>query len=260
MSSPVLSTIDYTRKLILTTDASQDDLGVTLSQLDPEGKNRHVIAYMSQSLHPHERAYCITQREALCIVTAFKYFTTYLRFCEFEIRTDHRPQADWLSRDAFEAPTQEMKDQALNMSANELVREELECEDCMAELGGNKEPYLFSTAAADGQDDEVQDGPRPDVAPPLFAPERLGQTQGNQMAPPPENSDRPPTKKLGNYTIPFEILYKKMDTYHQDKFPRDKLIEMQAGDDFSGAMIRYLKNNETPANIKAAQRITVMAD
>ena len=91
MSSPVLSTIDYTRKLILTTDASQDGLGVTLSQLDPEGKNRHVSAYMSRSLHPHERAYCITQREALCIVTAFKYFTTYLRFCEFEIRTDHRP-------------------------------------------------------------------------------------------------------------------------------------------------------------------------
>ena len=303
MSSPVLSTIDYTRKLILTTDASQDGLGATLSQLDPEGKNRHVIAYMSRSLHPHERAYCITQREALCIVTAVKYFTTYLRFCEFEIRTDHRPlmylfkngtkqlqhqarivrwsiflsaydfsisfvkgdsteirQADWLSRDTFEAPTQEMKDKALNMSANELVREELECEDCMAELGGNKEPYLFSTAAADGQDDEVKDGPGPDVAPPSFAPERLGQTQGNQMAPPPENSARPPIKKLGNYTIPFEKLYKKMDTYHQDKFPRDKLIEMQAGDDFSGAMIRYLKNNEIPANIKEARRITVMAD
>ena len=52
-----------------------------------------------------------------------------------------------------------MKDKALNMSANELVRDELECEDCMAELGGNKEPCLFSTAAADGQDDEVKDGP-----------------------------------------------------------------------------------------------------
>ena len=51
-----------------------------------------------------------------------------------------------------------------------------------------------------------------------------------------------------------------MDTYHQDKFPRDKLIEMHAGDDFSGAMIRYLKNNEIPANNKEARRITVMAD
>ena len=52
MSSPVLSTINYTRKLILTIDASQDGLGATLSQLDSEGKNRHVIAYMSPITPP----------------------------------------------------------------------------------------------------------------------------------------------------------------------------------------------------------------
>ena len=304
MNAPILSTIDYTRKLTLVCDASADGLGATLCQWDSQMKNRHVVAYMSRSLNPHERAYCITQREALCIVTAVKYFTTYLRFSEFEVKTDHRPlmylfkngtkqlqhqsrivrwsiflsaydftisfvkgdsteirQADWLSREAFEAPPQSVKDKALHMSAQELIDEELNCDDCMVRLRANTEPGLYSTVTADNQASKVQSELKADVTPSTLDPDprdpHFEQSEGLHESKLPQ---KPPVKKMGNYTIPYDKLYKKLNQYQQEMYPRDKLLDMQGSDGFSGAMINYLRSDQLPSDIKEARRISVMSD
>ena len=89
MTAPVLKPIDYDKKLILVTDASDKGLGATLMQED-DNQNLHVIAYYSRALNPHEVAYSITEKEALAVLSAVRHFATYLRFSEFEIRTDHR--------------------------------------------------------------------------------------------------------------------------------------------------------------------------
>ena len=54
-TAPVLGYPDFSRELILETDASLNGLGTILSQQDKDGQIR-VIAYASQSLHPSERS------------------------------------------------------------------------------------------------------------------------------------------------------------------------------------------------------------
>ena len=55
VTAPVLGYPDFNREFMLETDASLHDLGAVLSQQDETGK-LHVIAYVSQSLHPSERS------------------------------------------------------------------------------------------------------------------------------------------------------------------------------------------------------------
>ena len=54
-TDPVLGYPDFTREFILETDASLKGLGAILSQQDKDG-SIHVIAYVSQSLHPSKRS------------------------------------------------------------------------------------------------------------------------------------------------------------------------------------------------------------
>ena len=61
---------------ILDTDASDAAVGAVLSQ-EQDGKE-HVIANLSKTMNSHERAYCITRKELLAVVTALKHFHSYL--------------------------------------------------------------------------------------------------------------------------------------------------------------------------------------
>ena len=90
-TAPVLSPIDYGRKLTLICDASEDDVGTTLTQLSEDAKHRHVISYYSRVLNKHEMAYSSTERECLAIISAIRNYATFLRFVKFEVVTDHRP-------------------------------------------------------------------------------------------------------------------------------------------------------------------------
>ena len=87
VTSPILTYPELGRKFILHTDASDSAVGAVLSQ-DHNGTER-VIAYMSKSLNIHERAYCVTRKELLAVVTTLKKFHTYLYGQEVLLRTDN---------------------------------------------------------------------------------------------------------------------------------------------------------------------------
>ena len=72
-SGPVMVYPDYDKKFILSTDASYQGLGATLSQAGPGGER--VIAYASRSLNSHEKNYGVTKLEALGVVWATDIIT-----------------------------------------------------------------------------------------------------------------------------------------------------------------------------------------
>ena len=85
-SAPVLAYPDFSKPLILDTDASDFGLGGVLSQIDYEGRE-HVIAYGSRLLTKPERKNCVTRCELLA-VTFFQQYRPYLICQKFTLRTD----------------------------------------------------------------------------------------------------------------------------------------------------------------------------
>lgn len=87
VQSPILQYPDFTKKFIITTDASNVAVGAVLSN---EGNNLP-IAYASRILNPAERRYSTVERELLAIVWAIKHFKPYVFGQEFLIHSDHKP-------------------------------------------------------------------------------------------------------------------------------------------------------------------------
>ncbi len=85
---PVMVYPDWNKKFILSTDASYQGLGATLSQMGPGGEQ--VIAYASRSLNSHEKNYGVTKLEALGVVWAVELFKVYLQDHPFDLVTDHK--------------------------------------------------------------------------------------------------------------------------------------------------------------------------
>ena len=69
-SPPILSYPDFQAEFTVDTDASQDGVGVVLSQQN----DRCVIAYASRVLTKPERQYCATYCEMLALVWAVQHF------------------------------------------------------------------------------------------------------------------------------------------------------------------------------------------
>lgn len=90
INDPVLSYPDYTKKFVLTTDASNQGLGAVLSQ---EG---HPCVYISRTLNKAEVNYTTKEKELLAIVWAVKRFRQYLLGRKFTIKTDHQA-LKWLA-------------------------------------------------------------------------------------------------------------------------------------------------------------------
>jgi hypothetical protein len=86
---PILQYPDFSREFVLTTDASNQGLGVVLSQ-GPIGKDLP-IAYASCRLNGAESHYTTSKKELLAIVWATKYFRPYLYGRRFKIVSDHKP-------------------------------------------------------------------------------------------------------------------------------------------------------------------------
>ena len=90
MTSPsILKYPDYSRKFILTTDASNGGVGAILSQ--GEIGKYLPIASASRSLNMAERNYSTTEKELLAIVWGMRYFRPYLQRTKFTVVTDHKP-------------------------------------------------------------------------------------------------------------------------------------------------------------------------
>ena len=86
--TPVLAFPNFTRPLILETDASGSGLGAVLAQEQEDGTTRP-IAYASRSLQAHERIYGVTELEGLGVVWAVNHFRSYLYGHRCKVYTDY---------------------------------------------------------------------------------------------------------------------------------------------------------------------------
>lgn len=88
LSPEVLHQPDYSKKLILTTDACNTGLGAILSQ--QEGDVEYPIAFASRMLDETERRYSITEKECLGAIWGMERFEYNLYGRDFVLRTDHK--------------------------------------------------------------------------------------------------------------------------------------------------------------------------
>ena len=94
-SGPVLVTPDFTKPLLVQTDASETGVGAVLSQLQ-EGEE-HPITYVSRKLLPREQRYSTIEKECLAIKWALEELRYYVWGRHFTLVTDHAPLV-WLAR------------------------------------------------------------------------------------------------------------------------------------------------------------------
>jgi len=87
LAAPVLAYSDPTLEYIFDTDASDQNVGAVLSQVQ-EGQEV-VVAYYSKSLSSTERNYCTTRKELLAVIKSVKHFRLYLYGSWFWLRTDN---------------------------------------------------------------------------------------------------------------------------------------------------------------------------
>src|SRR5260363_377580 len=78
---------DYRKEFILTTDASYEGFGATLSQLTDD-KKEHPITYPNKSLKKKEVNYRATELKCAAIVWAIEYFHKYFGTSYFTLVTD----------------------------------------------------------------------------------------------------------------------------------------------------------------------------
>ena len=87
-SAPVLKCPQYDKPYIIHTDASDDGLGVVLSQLYDDGFE-HPIAYASHIFSDRERKWHSTEKEAAAIAYAFDKFREYIHGHQITLVTDN---------------------------------------------------------------------------------------------------------------------------------------------------------------------------
>lgn len=87
ISTPILSSPDFSKPFNLQCDASDYGLGCVLTQ--GEGEDEHVIAYASRTLSKTERNYSVTERECLSVIFGIEKFRGYIEGTHFTVYTDH---------------------------------------------------------------------------------------------------------------------------------------------------------------------------
>ena len=89
VQTPVLVKVDLNKPLELHTDASNFHVGAVLMQREEDGL--HPVGYFSKKLNKCEQKYSVTDKEALSIVKATRFFHHFLWGIKFSIVTDHQP-------------------------------------------------------------------------------------------------------------------------------------------------------------------------
>ena len=115
-TTPILAYPKIGSKFIVDSDASDLTVGAVLSQ-EQDGEEK-VIAYMSKSMNVHERAYCITRKELLAVVTALRHYHNYLYGQEVLLRTDNAA-VSWMK--TLKTPTGQVARWLQELSTYNLV-------------------------------------------------------------------------------------------------------------------------------------------
>ncbi len=90
LEAPVLRHADFSRRFLLSTDASGTAISYILGQLDPDNNKEYVISYGGRALKAGERKWGITEREGLAVMEGIRHYRHYLQTNPFTIITDHR--------------------------------------------------------------------------------------------------------------------------------------------------------------------------
>jgi len=88
-SPPILRLPDFSKEILLQTDASNDGLGAVL--LQEEDDTKHPIAFASRKLLDREKNYSCIERECLAVVWGIQKFQNYLYGRHFILEVDHQP-------------------------------------------------------------------------------------------------------------------------------------------------------------------------
>ncbi|KAG8185734.1 hypothetical protein JTE90_000721 [Oedothorax gibbosus] len=96
---PVLYSPDYQKPFIVETDASDQGMGVVLSQLADNETEEHPIIYLSKKFTSVEKRYSVSEKECAAIIFAVSKLKCYLDGNFFQIVTDHNPLV-WLNTHA----------------------------------------------------------------------------------------------------------------------------------------------------------------
>ena len=89
ISAPVLAYPDNQKPYTIHTDASDNAVGAVLNQYNESTNSEQPIAYFSRKLKETELKYSVSEKEALAIYEAVKYFKPYVWLQTFKIITDH---------------------------------------------------------------------------------------------------------------------------------------------------------------------------
>jgi len=83
VSAPILALPDFSKGIVIETDACGEGIGVVLMQ------ESHRIAYLSKALAPKNQALSIYEKEFMALVLAIKRWRPYLLGRHFVIKIDH---------------------------------------------------------------------------------------------------------------------------------------------------------------------------
>ena len=87
---PVIAHPNNNKPFILHTDASNQGIGGTLSQIGEDGLE-HPVSFVSRSLNPCERNYSTTEKELLAAQWCMHKYKHFLFGQKFNLFTDHQP-------------------------------------------------------------------------------------------------------------------------------------------------------------------------
>jgi hypothetical protein len=83
---PVLAYLDYSKPLVVYTDAS--DVGIGAVLLQKQEKNSSIIRYFSRTLTPAERNYCSPESQCVAILLSVNSLKPYLLGTNFTVMID----------------------------------------------------------------------------------------------------------------------------------------------------------------------------
>ncbi len=88
--APVLGFIDYSKNLVIKSDASKIGCGAALLQQDPVTGTEQPIAFVSRKFTSTEANWATIEQEAYAMFFAITKFDSFIRGHTFEVQTDHR--------------------------------------------------------------------------------------------------------------------------------------------------------------------------